>query len=135
MARRAVVDTHALIWFLIGSSKLGANARAVLDDPESTLYLPLIALAEACWIVEKGRAPGIPSVAVLLAAVDADARFVVVPLDRAILDGSLGLTPIVEMHDRLIVATALYLCDQDDPIALLTVDGNITGSGLVSTIW
>lgn len=128
MARRAVVDTHALIWFLIGSLKLGANARAVLDDPESTLSTPHW-LAEACWIVEKGRAPGIPSVAVLLAALDADARFVIVPLDRAILNGSLGLTLIAEMHDRLIVATTLWLTDSDDPIALLTADGNIPGSG------
>ncbi|MDB9307419.1 hypothetical protein PN471_01880 [Aphanizomenon sp. CS-733/32] len=28
-----VLDTHALIWFLEGNLKLGANAKAILCDP------------------------------------------------------------------------------------------------------
>lgn len=135
MPSRAVVDTHALIWFLVGSPRLGAGARAVLEDPDCTLFLPIIALAEACWIVEKGKAPTIPSVNVLLASVKSDQRVIVVPLDLDILNRSLSLTPIVEMHDRLIVATTLWLTDLSEPIALLTADANITGSGLVPVIW
>jgi PIN domain nuclease of toxin-antitoxin system len=52
---RHVVDTHALLWFLGGSARLGATARIVLGDPNSLLILPATALAEACWIVERGR--------------------------------------------------------------------------------
>ena len=59
-----VVDTHALIWHVQNDPKLGAAAKAVLDDPVSELALPMIALAEACWIVEIGRTV-IPSVRVL----------------------------------------------------------------------
>ena len=45
-----VIDTHALIWFLEGNSRLGENAKNVLTDPSSQLVLPAIALAEAVWM-------------------------------------------------------------------------------------
>ncbi len=135
MAHLSVVDAHALVWFLVDSPRLGAKASAILSDPNSTLYLPIIALAEVCWLVEKGKAPTIPSVSALLAAVDADKRVVIVPLEREILDLSHTLTVISEMHDRLIVATALWLAASGESPTLLTCDGNITASGLVSTVW
>jgi len=135
MAHRDVIDAHALIWFLVGSPKLGADARVVLNDPDGALYLPVIALAEACWVVEKGKAATIPSVAALLKAVDADERVVIVPLDRPVLDLSHTLTAIPEMHDRLIVATALALSVPGDSVALLTADAAITASGLVPIVW
>lgn len=77
-----VVDTHALVWHLQGDAKLGAAAKTVLNDPASILVLPIIALAEACWIIEAGRT-SIPSVEELLKVVDADTRVTITPLDRA----------------------------------------------------
>jgi hypothetical protein len=56
--------------------------------------------------VARGKT-GIGSVAALLAGLNSDPRFVVVPLDRSILDCSLKLSALSEMHDRRIVATAL----------------------------
>jgi hypothetical protein len=106
----------------------------VLDDPTSILILPLIALAEACWAVERGRTK-VLSVAHLLADVDADPRVMLVPLDRAILDRSIALTAISEMHDRQIVATALQRADTGVSVTLLTCDVNITASGLVPVLW
>jgi hypothetical protein len=106
----------------------------VIQDPVSVLYLPVIALAEACWTVEHGKT-SIPSVAALLADVDADPRIVLVPLDRAILDLSLTLTPISEMHDRQIAATALHLAHAPSGVPVLTRDAGITSSGLVPVIW
>ena len=79
-----VVDTHALIWFLEGSSRLGANARTILSEFDNQLVLPAIALAEAVWIVERGKT-SIPSVSALLNAVSADSRVMVYPLDRAVI--------------------------------------------------
>jgi PIN domain nuclease of toxin-antitoxin system len=134
MANEFVLDAHALIWFLGASPRLGINARAAMQDPASVLYLPVIALAEACWVVQRGKT-AIPSVAALLADVDADPRIVLVPLDRAILDVSLTLTAINEMHDRQIAATALHLAVTPASVPLLTCDGNITGSGLVRVVW
>lgn len=134
MATEHVVDTHALVWHLEGNPRLGANAKAVMSDPGSELLLPIIALAEACWMVEHGKST-IPTVQDLLAAVDADARVQIVPLNRAILDKSLGLTVIDEMHDRQIVATALVMKDQGATVAVLTRDPVIRASGLAPVVW
>jgi PIN domain nuclease of toxin-antitoxin system len=134
MANEYVVDAHALVWFLEGNPRLGPNARRVMQDPASILYLPAIALAEACWVVEHGRT-SIPTVADLMADVDADARVVLVPLDRPILDRSLTVSGVSEMHDRQIVATAQQLAGRSGPIPLITRDPDITASGLVPVIW
>jgi PIN domain nuclease of toxin-antitoxin system len=134
MANEFVLDAHALVWFLEGNAALGANARAAIQDPANVLYLPVIALAEACWVAQRGKC-AIPTVAALLADVDADSRIVIVPLDRAILDISLGLLTISEMHDRLIAATALHLSVAPSRVPLLTCDQNITASGAVPVIW
>ena len=135
MANDYVLDAHTLIWFIGANPRLGANARTVLQDPASVLYLPVIALAEACWAVERGRT-SIPSVGVLLAEVDADSRLAIVPLDRAILDRSITLTGISEMHDRQIAATVLQLAGASGPVPpLLTRDPDITVSGLVPIVW
>jgi PIN domain nuclease of toxin-antitoxin system len=56
-----VIDTHALVWFLEGNTRLGNKAKIVLADSKSQLVLPAIALAEAVWIVERART-SIPSV-------------------------------------------------------------------------
>lgn len=134
MASEYVLDAHTLVWFLEGNPRLGANARAAMQDPASVLYLPIIALAEACWVVDRGRT-SIPSVSSLLADVDADPRLALIPLDRTILDISLTLTSINEMHDRQIAATALHLATAGSAVPLLTCDGNITASGIVPIVW
>jgi hypothetical protein len=38
-----ILDTHALIWFLEGNSRLGLNAKEILADSSSELILPAIA--------------------------------------------------------------------------------------------
>ena len=134
MANEYALDAHALVWFLEGNARLGANARVAMQDPASLLYLSVLALAEACWAVAR-RKTGIASVASLLSAVDADARIAVVALDRVILDRSLTLLAISEMHDRLIAATALPLASASSSVPLLTCDPDITSSGLVPVIW
>ena len=134
MATKHVVDTHAIVWFLEGNPRLGENARAILENADSELIIPLIALAEACWIIEHGRT-SIPTVVDFLAAVDNDPRVNVIPLDRSILDKTLSIDLIDEMHDRQIVATALLLMDEGETVTVLTKDTNIRRSGLVSTVW
>ncbi len=129
-----VVDTHALVWFLEGNSRLGENAKNILSDSTSQLVLPAIALAEAVWIVERGRT-SIPSVVELLNAVNSDPRLVVYSLDKAIIQQTLSLSAITEMHDRQIVATVLILASQGETVTLLTCDRNITASKLVSISW
>ena len=138
-----VVDTHGLIWFLEGNPRLGTNAKTILADAKSQLILPAIALAEAVWIVERGRT-SIPSVVDLLGAVDADPRIVIYPVDETVIKQSIILSAITEMHDQLIVATGIVLENKKETVSLLTCDQrswqaspdrNITASGLLTIIW
>ena len=129
-----VVDTHALIWFLEGNPKLGNNAQTILADANSELILPTIVLAESVWIVDKNKT-SIPSVNDLLTAINNDPRITIYPLVQDIITTSTTIPEIAEMHDRLIVATALFLDNLGEEIALLTCDINITNSKLLTIIW
>jgi PIN domain nuclease of toxin-antitoxin system len=129
-----VVDTHALIWFLEGNPRLKTSAKTILANPDSQLILPAIALAEAVWIVDRART-SIPSVTDLFDAVNSDPRIVIYPIDKAVIEQSISLSAITEMHDRLIVATALVLENRGEKVGLLTCDRNITASGLITLIW
>jgi PIN domain nuclease of toxin-antitoxin system len=129
-----VVDTHALIWFLEGNSRLGMNAKAILVDPTSDLVLPAIVLAEAMWIVERGKT-SIPDANSLLHAISNDPRISIYALDQVVIEQSMALLTINEMHDRQIVATALVLQRRGESITLLTRDQNITAAALVPIVW
>jgi PIN domain nuclease of toxin-antitoxin system len=129
-----VVDTHALIWFFEDNPRLSLPVKAVLSDPNSQLILPAIALAEAVWIVDRGKTT-IPSAADLLAAVLADPRIRIYPLDQSVIKKTISLLAINEMHDRQIVATGLVLQDQGQVVTLLTCDLNITASQAIAVIW
>lgn len=129
-----VIDTHALVWFLEGNSRLGTNAKAILSQPDSQLVIPATALAEAIWIVERGKT-SIRNAQDVISAVEADPRVVIYPLDRDVIEMTLSLSAINEMHDRQIAATALVLASKGDAVQVLTCDQNIIASGLVTIVW
>jgi len=134
MAHKYVLDTHPLVWYLEGNPRLGTQAKAIIDDPDCELILPLIALAEAAFIVERGRT-SIPGVQELISSVQADPRIEIYPLNWEVFERSLTATIIPELHDRFIVATALHLQTLGHTVSLLTKDSTIAGAGLVSIIW
>ncbi len=134
MATKYIVDTHALIWHFEGNPLLGAAAKAVTSDPNSELILPAIALAEAMFIVEKGRC-SLTNVHDLLDDVQADGRISVFPLTAGVLEESLSLTAVPEIHDRLIVATGVYLQRLGDTVEILTKDNEIIIASLLSVRW
>lgn len=133
MTIRHIIDTHTLLWYVTDDPLLGKNAGIILDDQASNLVLPAIVLAEACFIIERGKVK--LALSLLLAAIDSDPRLTFVPLDRNIIERTTSLTSIIEMHDRQIVATALVLAQNGDTVAVLTKDNNITSSGLVPVVW
>jgi PIN domain nuclease of toxin-antitoxin system len=134
MASKYVLDTHTLVWYLEGSPRLSTRAKAIVDDSSNQLVVPLIVLAEAAFLVERGRI-AISSVPNLLSDVQADQRIELFPFTWEIFQQSLTATIIPEIHDRIIVATALHLQALGHTVALVTRDGMITQSGLVSIIW
>ncbi|MEA5580147.1 PIN domain-containing protein [Nodularia harveyana UHCC-0300] len=129
-----VIDTHALIWFLEGNSLLSEKAKFILSQANSQLIIPATVLAEAVWIVEKGRT-SIPDPKDIFSIVEADSRVVIYPFDKDVVEMTMRLSAIDEMHNRQVVATALVLGNKGEDVELLTCDENITNSGLVAIIW
>lgn len=134
MANKHVIDTHALIWFIEGNSRLGLSAKTVMDDDASEMILPTIALAEAIDIVQKKRT-SIPDVGILLNRVLSDSRIQLHPLTFDVLLQSLSAATVPEMHDRLIVATAMWLKQLGHQVSVLTKDQSIIDAALTPIVW
>lgn len=132
-----VIDTHALLWYLDDTPRLGRRARAVLTDPESRFLVPAIVLAEALFVLEKGRTSVSIADTEFLEALRADERIGIAPITEQVIEATLNCKTIDEIHDRQIVATALVAQEDEDDISvhLLTRDTNIRDSGRVDVVW
>jgi hypothetical protein len=62
-------------------------------------------------------------------------RLSIYPLDADVIEKSINLTSINEMHDRQIVSTALVIEEQGNQVALLSCDQNICAANLVRIVW
>src|SRR2546427_43574 len=80
------------------------QAGGLHRGPEPRLLLPAMALAEAGWAIRKGKSA--VTVSELRDAIALDARLSVLPLDDELVYAADALGGELEMHDRLIVATA-----------------------------
>jgi PIN domain nuclease of toxin-antitoxin system len=136
MAHKYILDTHALVWFVEGNKRLSDSAKAIIAGTDSDMVLPLIALAEAAVIIERGRTT-ISDVSKFLARIYADTRIEIFPLTLDVFERS--LTPeglrIPELHDRFIVSTGLHLQDLGETVEIVTKDKAITGAGVLPVIW
>lgn len=126
-----VADTHALLWYLLASPQLGANAKAAFDEGRNgsaLVYIPAIVLAELYFLNIKYNRP--IDFAAEYKKLKAGAQFVLTAFEpEDVLDFDAD-SAVKEMHDRMIVGVSRRL-----NAACLTKDVNITNSGLVKIIW
>ncbi|HEX2204282.1 MAG TPA: type II toxin-antitoxin system VapC family toxin [Longimicrobium sp.] len=52
---RALLDTHTLLWFVAGDTRLSAYARAIMDDPENDVLVSIASLWEVVIKVGVGK--------------------------------------------------------------------------------
>jgi PIN domain nuclease of toxin-antitoxin system len=126
-----ITDTHALLWAFTRPGKLGAQARQAYTDVgngDSTLLVPVIVLAELIFTIE--NKPIQADFDVILKDLSASPNIEFVDLDFQSTLKLRELTAIPEMHDRIIVASAIKY-----GASLITYDGTITKSGLIEVIW
>jgi len=50
-----LLDTHSLIWFFEGSTKLPNGIRAIIADPENDIYLSIASLWEMAIKISLGK--------------------------------------------------------------------------------
>jgi len=111
-----VADAHALGWYFTNDPRLGQGAAQVFERSErgeSLILVPTVVLAELFHIKIEERG-----------------NFVVTNLDLSTIRKLPETRPLSELHDQIIVATALL-----HRAKVLTKDGLIRDSGLVETIW
>jgi PIN domain nuclease of toxin-antitoxin system len=125
-----VTDTHSLVWYFTGSSRLSKRALNVFEKTvkEGTIFIPTVVLAEIMYISKKGRIP--ISFSETLEKIEHNDNFEITPLDLDILNIADKIEYDMEMHDRIIVATAIF---HDVPV--ITKDEVIKQSGVCNVIW
>ena len=128
-----VVDTHALVWYVEDSPRLGSTARRLLLNPDARFTVPTIVLAEASSLEESGRTK--VTWDDILSALEADPRFEVYPLTLDVLR-RMPRGQGLEMHDAIVCATALLFADLlREDVEVITRDRQIVASGVVRTVW
>jgi hypothetical protein len=99
--------------------------------PLAVLVVPTIVLAEAHHMIFRGKTKLVWSD--IVRALEMDVRLL--PLDLTV-DVVARISHELEMHDGIIVATALMLEDAaGEEVRLITRDRRIRDSGLVETVW
>lgn len=125
-----VVDTHVLIWYFTGSTRLLPALKERIEDARSQggrLLVPTIVLAEVLDIAEKERVSF--DFAQMYRLIQDEAEFEIVDFGQEIFDETVRVKGIEDIHDRIIVATARYYW-----AGVLTKDHVIRESGEVETL-
>src|SRR3989338_6806001 len=103
-----VADTHSLIWYLSEDKRLGSNALQIFmmaDKGEETIIIPTIVLAELIYICERKKAE--VKIKAVFDMIKNSLNYLPYPLNVPVLEKSMVLKDFRDMHDRIIVATAL----------------------------
>jgi predicted nucleic acid-binding protein len=126
-----VADAHALGWYFTDNPRLGQEAARVFERSERgecSILIPTIVLVELFHISRKKRIT--LDFEELLRKIEERGNFIVTALDLLTIRKLLETNPLTELHDQIIVATALLY-----EATVLTKDGPIRDSGLVETVW
>jgi PIN domain nuclease of toxin-antitoxin system len=125
-----VADTHALVWFFMVDSRLGAAARDIIRKASTTcrIIVPVIVLAEILHLSRRCRIP--LSFQDTVNNLESHDGFEIVPLTDSIIKIAADLPDSLEMHDALIVATSIFYS-----ATLITKDEVIIKNGCVKTLW
>jgi PIN domain nuclease of toxin-antitoxin system len=125
-----VTDTHSLLWYFTDDQRLSQKALKSFESTvkEGQIIVPTVVLAEMLFIAKKGRIP--LGFTATVAKIETLANFEIAPLDLDVLKIAEGIDVPLEMHDKLIVATAIRY-----DACLITRDEQITKSKTVKIIW
>ncbi|MBN1947894.1 MAG: type II toxin-antitoxin system VapC family toxin [Bradymonadales bacterium] len=119
-----LLDTHILLWSQLEPDKLGTNARALLDDTDTGIWLSPISCWETLLLADKGRIILSPSPEEWLRHALSTIALKQAPLNNevAIRSRSIAL-PHQDPADRFLIATALVY-----DLTLMTADDRILNS-------
>jgi len=126
-----VTDTHPWVWFLTASPRLSEKAKSVLSAPSNVIIVPTIVMMEIRYLYQRKRI--VLSFVEALEQIETAENIILYSLDIPIVTNS----PIsLDIHDAIIVGTALQSVEEfGQTVSLVTMDKEITDSGIVPVIW
>jgi PIN domain nuclease of toxin-antitoxin system len=131
---RAVADTHAVIWYIFGDSRLSLTAKEFIESTAAAgdqVGFSFITLAEIIYLTERGRIRE-GTFGQLLDAIDQNGAVLLeLPFDRHIAEAlrRVDRSQVSDLPDCIIAATALFL-----GVPLISRDRKIHLSG-IETLW
>jgi PIN domain nuclease of toxin-antitoxin system len=129
-----LLDTHAVIWYLLGSENLPASVYELIEKGSrdgSPALISVISLVEVIYLVERGRVPDLAYTKLIDQLEKGAGSLSVVDLDADVVDTirKIPRDRVPDMPDRIIAATALHL-----GVPLITRDRRLQSAG-IKTIW
>ena len=125
-----VTDTMAIVSYL-SKRRLPPSVKGLFQSADvglASILIPAIVAVEVGYLSGKGRID--VSLADLKQHIDQYATYQFQPLTLEIIETSLPMTDIPELHDRLIAATARFM-----NLSLITNDPLIQASAHLQTVW
>jgi PIN domain nuclease of toxin-antitoxin system len=127
---RLLLDTHALLWWMIDDPKLPAHCAAWIEDRANEIAVSPLSAYEIRFKAMKGLFPGGEALAVDIGPMSNRAGFVMVPvmLEHTLAAGALAL-PHRDPFDRMLAAQAIV-----NGYAILSADAAFDRLG-ASRVW
>jgi PIN domain nuclease of toxin-antitoxin system len=125
-----VCDTHSIVWYFTEDPRLSEAALKAFDETmtEGLIIVPSIVLAEIMFISRKGRIT--LTFEESLRKIEECENIQIASLDVEILRIADKIQGDMEIHDRLIVATALHF-----GATLISRDRLIRDAQVCPTLW
>jgi len=126
-----VVDTHALIWYLLNDKKLSSRAKAIFQAAEQNqtiLIVSAVVMAELYFANVKNK--WFADFAVLYADITSKPFLRFMPVDHTHIPDFMQDAAVPEMHDRIIAGVARRL-----GAPLISSDPLITAAAIVTIVW
>ncbi len=125
-----LADTVAIIRHFAKYGHIGREAKKILkkaDIGENFIWISIVSIIEIMYLAERNKIPlNLRETKKKIEELD---NYGIIDLDFNIVEMADKIKGL-ELHDRLIVATAKYL-----GLSILTTDKEIRDSGLINVIW
>lgn len=127
-----LLDTCAIIWDALNTSKLSAKAKAAINQSESELLICDISIWEIAMLIKRKRIDIDETATGFINLILQTRNFNIQEITPEIAELSVnfGLEINNDPADRLIAATSIY-CNAP----IVTVDKNLRNASILETIW